>query len=103
LLEALLRHAQPRPIAVDPELRGHDAVVERRHDHLDPELEHDLLPVEDVLLRAHRRRRSRARGRGREPVEQRVDVAGGEGGGAAAQKLAARELRHRPFRTSFDR
>ena len=74
LLELGLRLAQRRPGRLDPQARGHDLVVERRHDDLDAVVGHDLEPVEEVLLgRQPRRRGTRGRRRA-QPVDELVDA-----------------------------
>lgn len=72
-----------------PKPGGNDAVVQRRHDDIDPELLHDLQASEQVLLRRPRHDRRGAGRRVGDPVEHGVDVARRECNRAAPQKLPA--------------
>ena len=81
-------------VAVDPQLRGDDPVVERRDDHLDPVVLDDADTVQHVLLGREAGRR-RARRRSAEPVDQLVQRAACNGAGrSAGQQLPSCQPGH---------
>src|SRR5215218_3012065 len=75
--------------------------MERRHDHLDPQLAHDTQTGEEVLLGAGSGDGGCACRRRREAVEECIDVARREGGRTALQELCPREAAHRVVVVSF--
>ncbi len=102
-VEALLERAEgvlevaPGPAQVaGRDRRGHDPVVERRHEHLDAVVRRDA-QVEQVLLRGQRARLRPARGRARQAVDELVHPSGPErAGGGPGQQPPPREGHGQP-------
>ncbi|TML59699.1 MAG: hypothetical protein E6G22_12605 [Actinobacteria bacterium] len=94
-LELRLRGPQ---VGSRPHPRRHDAVVERRHEHLDAFVRDRLHPSEQVLLprAAHH---NRALGRRGEPVDELVDPARADGAGRRPGEEATSREPHDEGRT----
>jgi hypothetical protein len=75
---------------VDPEDRGHDLVMERRHHDLDTVVHDDLQPAERVLLGRQDARGPALRRLG-EVIDEPVNAGGRESAGSARDELPPRQ------------